>query len=65
VPDVNEIKGNVLIVGDCAIYSSSHFRQALGKQALCLDGCPPMVSVHRLIDKLKERYVSKTTFKER
>jgi len=65
VPDVNEIKGNVLIVGDCAIYSSSNFRQALGKQALCLDGCPPMVSVHRLIDKLKERYVSKTAFKER
>jgi uncharacterized protein (DUF362 family) len=53
-PDIDEIRGDAVFVGDCAIESSTNLRYALGKRALCLEGCPPIPSVHRVVDRLKE-----------
>ncbi|MBN2072928.1 MAG: DUF362 domain-containing protein [Actinobacteria bacterium] len=52
-PDYSEVKGKVVFIGDCAIEHSTNLRNALGKRAICVDGCPPIPSVHREIDKLK------------
>jgi uncharacterized protein (DUF362 family) len=55
-PDLQEIAGDVVFVGDCAIESSTNLRYALGARAHCLEGCPPIPSLHREIDKLKQKY---------
>ena len=55
-PDLQEIAGDVVFVGDCAIESSTNLRYALGARAHCLEGCPPIPSLHREIDKLKKKY---------
>ncbi len=56
---LERIKGNALFIGDCAISSAANLRYALGDRAICVDGCPPIASVHRELDKLKERYDTK------
>lgn len=55
-PDLQEIPGDVVFIGDCAIESSTNLRYALGNRAHCLEGCPPIPSLHREIDRLKEKY---------
>lgn len=55
-PDLQEIAGDVVFIGDCAIESSTNLRYALGSRAHCLEGCPPIPSLHREIDKLKQNY---------
>jgi hypothetical protein len=55
-PDLQEIEGDVVFVGDCAIESSTNLRYALGNRAHCLEGCPPIPSLHREIDRLKAKY---------
>ena len=55
-PEIEEIQGDVVFVGDCAIESSTNLRYALGKRALCLEGCPPIPSVHRVVDHLKKKF---------
>ena len=55
-PEIEEIQGDVVFVGDCAIESSTNLRYGLGKRALCLEGCPPIPSVHRVVDHLKKKY---------
>jgi uncharacterized protein (DUF362 family) len=55
-PDLQEIAGDVVFIGDCAIESSTNLRYALGDRAICLEGCPPIPSLHREIDKLKQRH---------
>jgi uncharacterized protein (DUF362 family) len=55
-PDMQEINGDVVFIGDCAIESSTNLRYALGARAHCLEGCPPIPSLHREIDKLKRKY---------
>jgi len=61
---LERIKGNALFIGDCAIGSAANLRYALGSRAICVDGCPPIASVHREIDKLKERYPKKKQYKK-
>ena len=56
IPDLDEIEGDVVFVGDCAIEAGDNLRYGLGKRAWCLDGCPPIPSVHRVIDQLKIKY---------
>lgn len=58
---LERIKGNALFIGDCAISSAANLRYALGNRAICVDGCPPIASVHRELDRLKERYPKKVT----
>ncbi len=53
-PELEEISGKVVFVGDCAIQSSSNLRYALGRRALCMEGCPPIPSLHHVIEQLKE-----------
>ncbi len=53
---IEQIKGNAFFVGDCAISTTCNLRYALGDRAICVDGCPPIASVHRELDKLAERY---------
>jgi uncharacterized protein (DUF362 family) len=55
-PELQEIKGDVVFIGDCAIESSTNLRYALGSRAHCLEGCPPIPSLHREIDKLKAKH---------
>ena len=55
-PDLQEIPGDVVFIGDCAIESSTNLRYALGKRAWCLEGCPPIPSLHRVIDELKQKF---------
>jgi hypothetical protein len=55
-PDLQEINGDVVFIGDCALESSTDLRYALGDRAHCLEGCPPIPSLHREIDKLKSKY---------
>ena len=55
-PEIEEIQGDVVFVGDCAIESSTNLRYGLGKRALCLEGCPPIPSVHRVVDHLKKKH---------
>ena len=55
----DRIKGNALFIGDCAISSAANLRYALGDRAICVDGCPPIASVHRELDKLKAKYPAK------
>ncbi len=52
-PDLEEVGGKAVFVGDCAIEGSSHLRYALGARAVCMEGCPPIPSLHRAIDRLK------------
>jgi uncharacterized protein (DUF362 family) len=54
-PELEEISEDAVFVGDCAIESSTNLRYALGKRALCLEGCPPIPSVHRVVDQLKNK----------
>ena len=53
---LERIKGNALFIGDCAISSAANLRYSLGERAICVDGCPPIASVHRELDKLKAIY---------
>ena len=53
MPDLDELKGNVLLVGDCAICASSNLRSALNDRVYSMDGCPPLVSVHQVLDEIK------------
>ena len=53
---IEQIKGNAFFVGDCAISTTCNLRYALGDRSICVDGCPPIASVHRELDKLAERY---------
>lgn len=53
VPELDELKGKVVFVGDCALEGTTNVRYALGKRAVCLEGCPPIPSLHRAIDRLK------------
>jgi hypothetical protein len=46
--------GKALFIGDCAINTTGNLRYALGDRAICVDGCPPIASVHRELDKLRE-----------
>jgi len=55
-PEIEEVQGDVVFVGDCAIESSTNLRYGLGKRALCLEGCPPIPSVHRVVDHLKKKH---------
>ena len=50
---VEQIKGKALFIGDCAISTAANLRYALGDRAICVDGCPPIASVHRELDKLR------------
>lgn len=56
LPDLKQIPGDVIFVGDCSMESSTNLRYALGKRAWCLEGCPPIPSVHRVIDALKTKF---------
>jgi uncharacterized protein (DUF362 family) len=51
-PQLDEVKGRVAFVGDCAISTAANFRYGLGTRAVCVDGCPPIASVHKVIDRL-------------
>ena len=53
-PEPDEVTGKAVFVGDCAIQTSSNLRYALGKRALCMEGCPPIPSLHQVIERLKE-----------
>lgn len=55
-PDIEDIEGNAVFVGDCAINTAANVRYALGDRAICVNGCPPIASVHREIDMLKSKY---------
>ena len=55
-PDVEDVPGKAVFIGDCAIGTAANLRYALGKKAICVDGCPPISSVHREIDTLKSEY---------
>jgi hypothetical protein len=54
LPELDELEGNVVFVGDCALEGAMNLRYALGKRAICLEGCPPIPSLHRAIDRLKQ-----------
>lgn len=56
VPQIEEIDGNLLIVGDCAIFAANRLIQQLASRAVCLTGCPPIPSVHKALNELKTRY---------
>jgi uncharacterized protein (DUF362 family) len=51
--DLDRIKGKALFIGDCAISTAANLRYALGTRAICVDGCPPIASVHRELDRLQ------------
>ena len=51
---VEQIQGKALFIGDCAINTTGNLRYALGDRAVCVDGCPPIASVHRELDKMRE-----------
>lgn len=55
-PELEDVEGDVVFVGDCALEGSTNLRYALGKRAHCMQGCPPIPSLHLLIDKLKESH---------
>ncbi len=52
-PDLDEVAGKVVFVGDCAIEGSTNLRYALGPRAVCMEGCPPIPSLHQAIERLK------------
>lgn len=54
-PGFYDLPGEVVFVGDCALEGCSNLRYALGKRAWCMEGCPPIPSLHRVIDGLTER----------
>ena len=56
IPELNELKGNVLIVGDCANYEASDLRTLLKDRVFVLEGCPPLVSVHHVLDKIEKKF---------
>ncbi len=51
-PDVYDIDGKVALVGDCAIAGCTNLRYSLGDRCVVVEGCPPIASVHKVIDKL-------------
>ena len=53
-PELAEIEGNVAFVGDCAISTAANFRYGLGTRAVCVDGCPPIASVHKVMKRLTD-----------
>ncbi len=53
-PELREVEGNVAFVGDCAISTAANFRYGLGTRAVCVDGCPPIASVHKVIKRLSD-----------
>jgi uncharacterized protein (DUF362 family) len=52
-PDLEDVPGKVVFVGDCALDGSSNLRYALGPRAVCMQGCPPIPSLHHAIERLK------------
>jgi len=59
IPDLDEIDGDVIIVGDCAIESADNLRYGLGKRAYCMTGCPPIPSLHRVVEQIQEKVKKK------
>jgi len=57
-PELYEVEGSVAFIGDCAISTCANFRYGLGQRAISVDGCPPIASVHRAMDTLKEKFKS-------
>jgi len=55
IPDLDEIDGDVVIVGDCAIESADNLRYGLGKRAYCMTGCPPIPSLHTVVEQIQEK----------
>ncbi len=58
IPDPDEIKGNVLIVGSCAIFSAKWFVQLMRDKAICMDGCPPILSTYRVSRELERKFTT-------
>jgi uncharacterized protein (DUF362 family) len=56
MPELKDLKGNVLIVGDCANYEASHLRTQLKDRVFLMTGCPPVVSVHYVLDEINKRF---------
>lgn len=55
IPEPEEVKGNVLIVGNCAIFSAKWFIQLMRDKAICMEGCPPIRSTYAVSSELKRK----------
>lgn len=56
IPELKDLKGNVLIVGDCANFEASNLRTMLKDRIFVVEGCPPLVSVHNVLDKIYKKF---------
>ena len=56
IPEIDRLKGNVLIVGDCANYYASNLHVQLKDRIFLMAGCPPLVSVHNVLDEINKRF---------
>ncbi len=59
IPDLDEIEGDVVIVGDCALESADNLRYGLGKRAYCMTGCPPIPSLHKVVEEVQNKLKDK------
>ncbi|MCL6087491.1 MAG: DUF362 domain-containing protein [Actinobacteria bacterium] len=59
IPDFNNKEGNILLVGDCAIDAAHSIRYSLKDRIYLMEGCPPLTSVHVLLNKIKEKHNKK------
>ena len=59
IPDLDEVEGDVVIVGDCAIESADNLKYGLGKRAYCMTGCPPIPSLHAVVEQIQEKQKTK------
>ncbi|MCL4377599.1 MAG: hypothetical protein M1409_04340, partial [Actinobacteria bacterium] len=56
IPELKDLKGNVLIVGDCANFEASNLRTMLKDRIFVVEGCLPLVSVHNVLDKIYKKF---------
>jgi len=53
---LSEVSGKAVFIGDCALDATTNLHYSLGKRAYCLEGCPPIPSLHRVIDQIADEH---------
>ena len=59
IPDLSDLKDNVLIMGDCAIRDIGPLKQQLAERIITIAGCSPSYQLYKVFDEFKRKFKGK------